>query len=203
MIHTASMKRILIIMILLICSCCHPTQIEDSTLDTYDNTCLLNDNPTFLEYLNGLESDTSKNDFATKRGKILSAMAEYFWHNTFAKDLVGPQNPAVVGVSYEKKYGEFELYCIYQSNVWTANHNKSITSIDHRQDYYIAYSMNGEPPLPISERLDSAHSQQPTCINEISYYLAIRDNPFQYYAIANVYESGRQVLSIIDSLVNK
>lgn len=194
------MKKILIIVVLLLYCSCSPTITEDGNWAACDNTILLNDSPMFQEYLNRLEFDTSVDDYYTKRRKILLAMSDIFWHNTFAKDNIGLDNPGVVGVSYEKRYGGFELYSIYQSNAWIANHGESITSIEHKQGYHIAYSMNDEPILPISERLDSEYSLPFICINEVSYYLAIRDNPFQYYAIANVIEGGQPAISIIDSI---
>lgn len=194
------MKKILIIVVLLSSSSCHQTIIEDRTLDTYAIISLLNDSSTFQEYLKKLNFDSSLDDYATKRKKILTAISDYFWHNTFSKDYIGPNNPGVVGVFYEKEYGEFDLYCIYQSDAWFANNDESITSIEHKQDYYIAYSINDEPMLSFSKRLDSTYSPQRMCINEISYYLAIKDNPFKYYAIANVFESERVVIDFIDSL---
>lgn len=190
------MKRILIIVVLLLNYSCHSPIIEDNAIETFDNTYLLNDSPAFQEYLIKVGFDTSVNDYTTKRKQILLAMSDYFWHNTFDKDYIGPNNPGVVGVSYEKMYGEFELYCIFQSNVWSVNHDEKITSIDHKKDYYIAFSINGENLLPISERLDSAYSSHIMCINEISYYLAVRDDPFQYYAIANVFESEQPAVII-------
>ena len=193
-------KKLLVIAVLLLNSC-GPASINEGCVgDTYENTYLLNDCPTFQECLEGMGFDTATDDYAAKRTKILSAMSELFWRNIYVKDEIGPKNPGVVGVAYEKMYGGFELYCIYQLEAWGANHNERITSIEQNHGYYIAYSMDGEPILPISERLDTNYSSEVMILNEIAYYLAIRDNPFQYYAIANVFESDRQVIDIIDNM---
>lgn len=187
--------------LVLLLGCGHLQNKIDSPKEIEYNV-VLNKKNDFMDRLKSSGFYDSTNDYHTKKYIVLSNMSDLFWNNAYVHDSNEAHDvPGVIGIAYERDYSGFEIYSIYQSGIWFLNNNPDITSIEFKDNHYTHIAMKGDPVIPFSER----HYLKDTIIlsihNEVLFYLAIRDKPFQYYAFANVIEGAP--VHLLDSLLSK
>ena len=160
----------------------------------HQDSCFDNQVKKIMQYQAGV-------NFDMKKKMILSLMADHFLENSFELDCSVENNtPPAVMVSFKREYRGYQIYCLYQNDLWFADDD--FPSLEINSDHLVLMGPEQDSNHSFVGKLNvCAKDISCFCLNELSYYLAIRENPFQYYAFANI-KNERDALCTLDSILN-